>query len=237
MQKRFMMQIMYIQAVIFDRDNTLVAFDQAQMSRLERQITGIAPTLPNGAALHAWTGYTGPWPQHPADEPLFWKRFWSGIGEQHHLTALQVERLTHEVGALYHTCFVAFPDAAPTLHALHQADLRMAVLTNFELPSVDRTLAHADLNPALFEVTLTSSALGIMKPDPRAFRAAAAALNLPPTACAFVDDLAENVAAARSVGMRAYQIDRTLSSDDQAGGRISSLLSLMELLLPPSLRD
>jgi putative hydrolase of the HAD superfamily len=225
---------MDIQAVIFDRDNTLVAFDQAQVERLERQIVGIAPALPAGAALHAWTGYAGPWPQHAADEPLFWRRFWSALGERHQLTAPQVERLTCEVGALYHTCFVAFPDAAPTLYALRRSAIRMAVLTNFELPSVDRTLAHADLDPALFEVTLTSSSLGMMKPDPRAYRAAAAALNLPPTACAFVDDLAENVAAARSVGMQAYQIDRALPGDDRAGGRISSLLSLTELLLSPS---
>lgn len=229
-----MIKDMDIQAVIFDRDNTLVAFDEAQVDRLERQIIGIAPAIPAGAALHAWMTFAGPWPQHAADEPLFWRRFWAALGHQHQLTAPQVEQLIHEVGALYHTCFVAFPDTAPALKALHGAAIRMAVLTNFELPSVDRTLTHADLDPAMFEVTLTSSSLGIAKPDPRAYRAAAAALNLPPTACAFVDDLAENVAAARSVGMRAYQIDRTLSGDDHADGRISSLLSLLEVLLPPS---
>jgi putative hydrolase of the HAD superfamily len=231
-----MISSMDIQAVIFDRDNTLVAFDQSQITRLERQIAGIAPTLPTGAALQAWTAYSGPWPQHAADEPHFWRRFWSILGAAHQLTALQVDRLSHEIGAIYHTCFVAFPDASPTLATLRRSAFRMAVLTNFELPSVDRTLAHANLDPALFEVTLTSSALGLMKPDPRAFHAAAAALNLPPAACAFVDDLAENVAAARSVGMRAYQIDRSLPEDDRASGRISSLLSLPELLLPPSLR-
>jgi putative hydrolase of the HAD superfamily len=227
---------MDIQAVIFDRDNTLVAFDQSQVAGLERQIAAIAPTLPADAALRAWTSYAGPWPQHAADEPRFWRRFWATIGEAHRLTAPQVDRLSHEVGAVYHTCFAAFPDTAPALTALRRSALRLAVLTNFELPSVDRTLAHADLDPALFEVTLTSSALGLMKPDPRAFHAAAAALDLPPAACAFVDDLAENVAAARSVGMRAYQIDRSLPEDDREGGRISSLLSLPGLLRPPSLR-
>jgi FMN phosphatase YigB (HAD superfamily) len=71
--------------------------------------------------------------------------------------------------------------------------------------------------------------IGYAKPDPRAFHATTAALGLPPTACCFVDDLAENVAAARSVGMQAYQIDRSragLAPD----GRIGSLLDLIGLL-------
>ena len=44
--------------------------------------------------------------------------------------------------------------------------------------------------------------------------------------------LAENIAAARSIGMRAYQIDRTLT-DPTADGRIGSLLDLIGLLASP----
>jgi FMN phosphatase YigB (HAD superfamily) len=65
----------------------------------------------------------------------------------------------------------------------------------------------------------------------------AEALGLPPAACLFVDDLAENVAAARSVGMLAYQIDRSLPVDDLDSARVSTLDSLIGLLLPPFTRD
>jgi putative hydrolase of the HAD superfamily len=229
-------QLMQIQAVIFDRDNTLVFFARAQVARLEAQIAALAPGLPAGAAVRAWASWPGPWPRLAAEEPDFWRGFWAALGAAHSLAELQTAALIEQVGALYHTCFAAFPDAAPALAALHDAGLRLAVLTNFELPSVDRTLAHAGLDPALFEVTLTSTSLGLAKPDPRAFRAAAAALDLAPAACAFVDDLAENVAAARSIGMRAYQIDRSSRTGAPVAGQISSLLPLTELLLPPSVR-
>jgi HAD superfamily hydrolase (TIGR01509 family) len=228
---------MQIKAVIFDRDHTLLYFDQAQLAGLERLVAAIAPELPPHAAVRAWSSWPGPWPRDPDDEPAFWVEFWASLGHQHGLIPDQIARLTGEVGAIYHTTFAAYLDARSTVPALRAAGLRLAILTNYELPSVDRTLAHAGLDPEQFEVAITSAMLGIYKPDPRAFMAAAAALGLPAQACAFVDDLAENVAAARSVGMQGYQIDRSLPADDLTSARISTLESLLGLLLPPFTRD
>jgi HAD superfamily hydrolase (TIGR01509 family) len=197
----------------------------------------IAPELPPHAAVQAWSRWPGPWPQHRDNEPAFWAEFWDSLGAAHGLRPAQRIQLSQDVGAIYHTTFAAYPDAAPTLRALHTGGLRLAILTNYELPSVDLTLAHAGIDPALFDIALTSAMLGVYKPDQRAFTAAMAALNLPPDACVFVDDLAENVAAARLVGMHAYQIDRSLPVDDLASARISTLDSLIGLLLPPSARD
>ncbi|NTV63693.1 MAG: HAD-IA family hydrolase [Oscillochloris sp.] len=228
---------MQTQAVIFDRDHTLLYFDLAQLAELEEHVATIAPDLPMHAAVRAWSNWPGPWPQHRDEEPAFWAEFWAGIGHVYGLSDTQILRLTREVGGIYHTTFGAYPDAAPTVHALRAGGLRLAILTNYELPSVDLTLAHAGIDPTLFEVALTSAMLGTYKPDLRAFAAVAEALALPPAACTFVDDLAENVAAARSIGMQAYQIDRTLLSDEIPAARISSLNSLIGLLLPPSARD
>jgi putative hydrolase of the HAD superfamily len=232
-----MIQIMQIQAIIFDRDNTLLYFDSAQLAELEAQVQIIAPELPPHAAVQAWSSWPGPWPQHRDDEPAFWAEFWASIGAAHGLHPTQVRRLTTDVSAIYHTTFAAYPDAAPALRSLYAGGLRLAILTNYELPSVDRTLAHAGIDPDLFDIALTSAMLGVYKPDRRAYTAAAAALDLPPQACLFVDDLAENVAAARSVGMQAYQIDRSLPVDDLDAARISTLDTLIGLLLPPSARD
>jgi putative hydrolase of the HAD superfamily len=228
---------MQIQAVIFDRDQTLLYFDPRHLARIEARMAAIAPELSPHAAMRAWSNWAGPWPQRHDDEPAFWREFWASLGAAHSLSAAQVDRLIDEVGAIYHTVFSAYPDAAPVVAALRAAGMRLGILTNYELPSVDRTLVHAGLNPADFAVTLTSTLLGVYKPDPQAYLAMAEALKLPPAACAFVDDLAENVAAARSVGMRAYQIDRTLAADDLGAELISTLDTLIGLLLPPSLRD
>ena len=44
---------------------------------------------------------------------------------------------------------------------------------------------------------------GVLKPDPRAYRAAAADVGAPPEGCLFVDVIAANVEGARAIGMRA----------------------------------
>jgi putative hydrolase of the HAD superfamily len=228
---------METQAVIFDRDHTLLYFDAAQLAALEERVASIAPGMPLHAAVRAWTNWPGPWPQRREDEPAFWAEFWAGLGQAYGLHPPQITRLIEDVGGIYHTTFAAYPDAATTVSALCSGGLRLAILTNYELPSVDLTLAHAGIDPSQFEVALTSAMLGIYKPDGRAYLATAAALRLPPSACLFVDDLPENVAAARSVGMQAYQIDRSLAVDDLKTARISTLDTLIGLLLPPSARD
>lgn len=55
------------------------------------------------------------------------------------------------------------------------------------------------------DAVVNSSDLGVAKPDPAAFLAAARACGRSPEACLFVDDSAANVAGARSVGMAAEQ--------------------------------
>ncbi len=53
----------------------------------------------------------------------------------------------------------------------------------------------------LFDHLIFSYEVGCMKPDARFYLAAAAAANLPPASCIFIDDLAENVEGARKAGL------------------------------------
>lgn len=225
---------MQTQAIVFDRDHTLVYFAPTRLAQFQAQLRALAPELSVAVVQAAWASWPGPWPRHATDEPAFWRSFWVTVSAE--LRPSQIEALSAEVGALYHTLFVAYPDTAAVIAALRTRGLRLAVLTNFELPSVDRTLAHAGLDPCQFEVMLSSAALGFPKPDARAFQTVAAALDLPPQACLFVDDLAENVAAARSIGMRAFQIIRATPPLKLDHGQISSLHDLLALLPPPSAR-
>lgn len=219
-------------AVIFDRDLTLMAVAAAEVARLQGQIALLAPGLGLGALQAAWEVWPGPWPRTVADEPAFWEQFCGAFLADHGLDPAWAGELAALLGQGYPTLFRAYPDGPPAVAALRAAGLRLAVLTNFELPSVERTLAQAGYDPALFDASLSAVALGWPKPDPRAFGAAAAALGREPAACCVVDDLAENVAAARSIGMRAYQIDRSLSGPTP-DGRIGSLLDLIGLLALP----
>ncbi len=53
----------------------------------------------------------------------------------------------------------------------------------------------------LFEIIVDSSAVGMRKPDPRIYQLTCERLDVTPEASVFIDDNAENVAAARALGM------------------------------------
>lgn len=59
---------------------------------------------------------------------------------------------------------------------------------------------------SVFRRVFVSSALGMRKPDPAAFRAVAAATGVAPDRIAFFDDSLENVEGARAVGMRTAHV-------------------------------
>jgi putative hydrolase of the HAD superfamily len=121
--------------------------------------------------------------------------------------------------------FVAYPDTLEVLGLLRERGIRLALLSNGGLPSIGRTLHHAGIEPSWFEALMRTATLGVKKPHPQAYRATAAALGLPAEACAFVDDSAENVAAARAVGMIGWVLDRKGGGKGQ-DGRIGSLAEL-----------
>jgi transcription antitermination factor NusB len=78
---------------------------------------------------------------------------------------------------------------------------RVALFSN-ATDRLEIDLASCGVDAAVDEV-VNSSRLGLAKPDPAAFAAAAALLGSPASACLFVDDRAENVDGARAAGMRA----------------------------------
>ena len=222
-----------IQAMIFDRDNTLLAFDEQAVARLEARVQAHVPELPATATQDLWESWPGPWPQQSADEPGFWLAFCDALVERHGIHADKVPALC-DIFDTYHTCFSPFADSNPCLQALHAAGLRLGVLTNFELPSIDRTLIYAGIDPQLFEVKISSATLGVWKPDPRTYQAIAEALGLPPTACAFIDDDPQNVAGARAQGMRAFLLDRGRTQHDFDADILCSLDPLPQLLAAPA---
>lgn len=96
-----------------------------------------------------------------------------------------------------------------TLEAVHELSsrFRLLVLSNFDrrLRGVLQGLGVA----RFFEEVVISSEVGSSKPDPRMFRAALAACELPPEDCLHVgDDRSADGAGAEAAGIAYFHIDR-----------------------------
>jgi putative hydrolase of the HAD superfamily len=84
-----------------------------------------------------------------------------------------------------------------------QGSCRLGILSNSFVGARERETAlyHFD---ELVEKIVYSHEIGIEKPDPRAFEAACASLEVRPESCLFIDDFAVNVEAAQVAGMQAH---------------------------------
>jgi putative hydrolase of the HAD superfamily len=103
-----------------------------------------------------------------------------------------------------------YPGARELLAGLRRTHT-VACLSNTNATHWAR-LAEAE---ALFDVCIASHLTGHMKPGARAFAHAAQVLGAPAESICFFDDLSANVEAARSLGMRAFQVrglDETMAA-------------------------
>jgi 2-haloacid dehalogenase len=89
------------------------------------------------------------------------------------------------------------------LEALAARGVPLFAITNFAVDTFAETMTRF---PFLFRFRgiVVSGAEGIVKPSPEIFHRLAARYGLAPETCLFIDDVAENVAGARAVGMRGH---------------------------------
>jgi HAD superfamily hydrolase (TIGR01509 family) len=73
-----------------------------------------------------------------------------------------------------------------------------------------------------FDVLVTSAEVGVMKPDPRIYHIVMQRLGVSPSESVFVDDFAENVEAARRLGMYVVHF----ATPAQARGQLEELLGV-----------
>jgi HAD superfamily hydrolase (TIGR01509 family) len=135
------------------------------------------------------------------------------------------------------------PEVGPLLTALAR-DHRLAVLSNWPLAvTIDRYVEAAGWAPSLVAV-IVSQRIGVIKPHPRIFGAARAALGGPPARAILHvgDDWAADVQGARAAGWRAAWVrsrpaDSPLPAsvrgdDEEADLEIDELSELVEALGP-----
>lgn len=217
-----------IRAVLFDRDNTLVETDPQtyeDMShwisqRFEISVQEISYKLKT--FVHE-SDLRWEYIRTEDDEWFFWEEYtaallqYLGLGE--HCIPATINEIITEYP--YWRFFRPIRGARSLLLELQRRGLTTGILSN-TFPSIRDSLQSTNLLDAL-DVTLATCNLGIHKPDPRAFEWALETLALPPQDVLFVDDLPENVTAARRLGMPAVLIDHT--------GQQPDALHSLELLL------
>jgi putative hydrolase of the HAD superfamily len=131
--------------------------------------------------------------------------------------------------------FTAYPDAAECLIALRARDLRVVVVSNWDI-SLHQVLGDTGLGP-LVDGAVTSAEVGFAKPQAPIFLAALAVAGASPARALAVGDSAiDDVEGARAAGIEAVLLDRT----GTAPGSIASLAQLPALVdglgaRPPSL--
>ena len=118
---------------------------------------------------------------------------------------------------------VPYPDARGALERARARHLRIGVLSNFTLLDLRGSLAALGLAD-LVDAALSAAMIGVAKPAPEAYRAIAAALDVDPASCLFIDNRPEHVAGAAQVGMHALLLRRTPGAPSE--GVISNLTEL-----------
>lgn len=212
-----------IRAVLFDRDGVLTSFDLAGAGAF------FAPLLPISvfalAARWQEAGAQQGFPRNLAEERVFFDRFWAQAADEFSLNAEQRAAL----GGLDYTRFVlSYPEVPPVLAELRRRGLRLGVLSNFTLASLDQSLVGAGLAD-YFDVICAAPVIGVAKPAARAYRIALDALQVTADECLYFDDEEECVAGARALGMRAFLVDRRAQADDPQAGVVTDLRAALNL--------
>jgi putative hydrolase of the HAD superfamily len=213
-----------IGAVVFDRDGVLTNFDYAAVRAF------LEPRLPIGLEelIGRWQrwGETIGWPGSVQAEGVFWQGFWDELCNDLAINGV----VRAELQAFNYTSVVQpYPDARPAMLHARRCGLRIGVLSNFSLASLDESLVAAGLAD-LVDVACAATVIGAAKPDPRSYAAVLHGLGVAAEETIFFDDELPCVEGARAVGMHAYLIDRWGTEQELRPGVARDLAVLGSLL-------
>jgi putative hydrolase of the HAD superfamily len=187
-----------IRAVASDFGGVLTAPLMEAFARFQAD-TGVTPGQ-FGAALARAADANG------GRNPLFELEV-GAIGEGDFLAALERELAAglgrpvalHGFGERYMNAIDPNAELFAHYRSLHARGLRFALLTNNVREWEPYWRAKLPIDE-IFETVVDSAFVGVRKPDPAIYAIVLERLGLPAEACAFVDDIAVNVEAARELG-------------------------------------
>lgn len=191
-----------IRAVLFDRDGVLTSFDLDAAVRFFQPLMPIS-VLELSKRWQVFGEATG-FPRNLAEERLFFAAFWQRLGDEFSLSPIQRIQLE---SLDYARFVVPYPEVQSVLTQLRVYGIRLGVLSNFSLASLEHSLMATGL-ASYFRIICAASVIGVAKPSPQAYEIALKGLGVNPQECLFFDDEIECVEGARRVGVRAYLVDR-----------------------------
>jgi len=190
---------------------------------LRRSAREMDAALPTGADRYS---------HFPGGEKAYWARFATRTVSHATGRTLDAEEALEILGELRATfrrreAWRVFEDVRPTLTALREADVRCAVVSNWDTRLRDVLALNELLTP--FEAVVVSAELGVEKPDPRIFGAALHALSIAPAEALHVGDRIDtDVEGARAAGIDALWIDRKNRPPVPGVERIVDLREMVE---------
>jgi 2-haloacid dehalogenase len=195
-----------IDAVVFDAYGTLLDV-HAAMARHARQLgpnwQRISADWRQKQLEYSWVrSLAGP-PHHRdfwrlTEEALAWTAAHHGISDRAVLA---------DVLAAYRA-LDAYPEAPAVLRRIRASGARTAILSNGEPGMLADATRSAGLDQLLDHI-LSIETVGVFKPDPRVYRLAENALDLPAARMAFVSSNPWDAFGARSFGFRVFWINRS----------------------------
>jgi len=115
-----------------------------------------------------------------------------------------------------------YEDARPLLDWLRGQGIKIGVLSNFSLASLEPSLEALGLADSV-DVACSASVIGVSKPEVAAFHITAERLGVAPERCLMLDDKIEHVLGARAAGMQALLIDRNGTAPADEAQAVRSL--------------
>lgn len=188
-----------MKAVIFDCFGVLYLSHERAL--YERHASGVEALLPQLDDISAQCDYGF------IDKPTANRQVAALLG----ISVAQVEACAAEGHVRNQTLI----DYTQTLRGRYKVGL----LSNISRGGIDAYLPPAERD-ALFDAVVLSGDIGLTKPHPHVFTAAAAALGVAAGDCVMIDDLATNCAGADAAGMRSIHY----TSNQQAIRQLEVLL-------------
>jgi putative hydrolase of the HAD superfamily len=215
------------QAVYFDAGQTLI---DARLDRPARFLRfaeewrlPVEPAAGRAAHLRLWRQHFGErYPEgNQATTDALCLAFYRDLLDDLRVPDLGDETASRLVTACDYRYWMApYPDAAAGLSWL-QGKTRLALLSNAP-PSLRDLLEQLGL-ARYFDHMIISGEVDVRKPDPGIYQLALASLEVRPEDSLFVDDLEENLVAAREIGMVGLLMDRRNEQPPTAFQRVTDM--------------
>ncbi|MCB8943863.1 MAG: HAD family hydrolase [Ardenticatenaceae bacterium] len=211
---------MAIRAVIFDRDGVLTEFDiDAAEAFLQPRLH--MPLIELAQRWVKWSDVIGT-PKSEVEEGDLFRGFWTYISDLVGVSeAVRQELFDFD----YLGVIRPFADAAVALQYCKQMGLKVGVLSNFSLATLDQSLAAGGLGTWV-DYAAAAPVIGYAKPQAESYQHIAQKLDVLPDECLLLDDDPAYVAGAQAVGMHTCLVNRRLLAHDLANGVLKDLTAL-----------